>query len=78
MALELVARREVSRVRSAEPKWNAKTLRVSDRNICAEFTRRLQQREGKNVRGNDDKRAGIVRLLDEAGIIVIAPSVAGY
>ena len=38
----LVARREISRVRSAEAERNAKTLRAADGDIGAEFARRFQ------------------------------------
>ena len=56
----LVARGEVCRVGSAKAKRHTKTLRVPNRNICAEFPRWLQYCKRKNIRGNDDERAGIV------------------
>ena len=66
----LIARGEVSRVRSTEPERHSKALSVTDRDVCAEFTRRFQQRQRQNVCGDDNERARIVRLPDDIGIIV--------
>ena len=63
VAFVLIARREISGVRSAEAERHAKTLRAADGDIGAEFARRFQQRERKNIRGDNDERAGFVRSL---------------
>ena len=42
VAFVLIARREISRVRSAEAKRNAETLRAADGDIGAEFARRFE------------------------------------
>ena len=70
VAFVLIARREICRVRSAESEWNAETLRVSDGDVGAEFARRFQQCERKNIRRDNDQRAGVMRLPDEFGVIV--------
>ena len=45
-------------------------MRVPDGDVCAEFTRRFQQRQRQNVCSDDNEHARIVRLPDEIGIIV--------
>ena len=67
--LVLIARRKIGSVWSAEAERNAETLRVSDDNIGAKFSRRLQQRERQNIRGDDDESAGVVRLPNEFSVI---------
>src|SRR2546423_4940282 len=70
VTLVLIARGEVSGVRSAKSEWNAEPLRISNRNVGAEFARRLYQCERENVCRDDDQRAGVVRLLHKLGVIV--------
>ena len=63
MALELVARREESSVRSAISERNSEALRVSDDDVGAPFSRRHEQRQRKQIGRDRDKRLGRVRLL---------------
>src|SRR2546423_7647074 len=56
VALVLIERGKVSRMRSAETEWNAETLRISNRNVSAEFARWFYQRERENVRRDNNER----------------------
>ena len=67
--LYCIARRKKRRVRSAEAERHAEALRVADGDVRAEFSRRLQQRQRQKIRGDDDQRAGVVRLLNEFSVI---------
>ena len=69
VAFVFIARRKISGVRSAKAERNAETLRAADGDIGAEFARRFQQRERKNIGRDDDERAGIVRLPNEFSVI---------
>src|SRR5205085_11902696 len=60
-----VARGEISGMRSAETERNTETLGAADGDIGAEFAGRFEQRQRENVRGNDEKSAGIVRGFGE-------------
>ena len=57
-------------MRSAESQWNAETLRVSDGNVDAEFARRFQQCQCKNIRRDDHECPRIVCLSHKTGVIV--------
>src|SRR2546423_10275132 len=70
VAFVLLSRGKKRGVRSTETEWNAETLCAPDRNIGAEFTWGFQQRERENVRRDNDKRAGGVRLIREMSVIV--------
>ncbi len=70
MPLELLARGEICRVRPAESQRDSEPLRIADGDVGAEFARRFQQCEGKNICRDDDQCAGVVRLPDEIGVIV--------
>ena len=56
-ALEVVARREVARVRAAIADRHAEALRRADDDVGAPFARRRQQREREEVGGDDDMPA---------------------
>ena len=64
-ALELVARREVRRVRAAEAERHAEALRGADHHVGAHLPRRHEQREREQVGRDGDERARVVRLLDQ-------------
>src|SRR6266550_2118658 len=49
---------------------NPETLRVAHRDIGAEFSRWFQERQCKNIRSDNDQRAGIVRLPNEFAVII--------
>ena len=70
MAFVLVAGREIGGVRPTEAKRNTEPLRAPDNNVDIELSWRFQQRKRENVGGNYDKRAGLVRLLNELSVIV--------
>ena len=69
VAFVCIARREIGGVRSAESERNAETLRAADRDIGAEFARRLQQSQRENIGRDDDERAGVVRALRRTFVI---------
>ena len=63
LALQLLAHREVSGVRTTEAHRHAEPLRRPGRDVGAERARRWQERRGQQVLDDDDERAGAVREL---------------
>ena len=63
--LELVARREVRGVRTAETERHAESLRRADDHVGAHLARRHEQREREQVGRDRDARAARVRTLDQ-------------
>ena len=68
-ALELVARGEERRVRSAVAERHAESLRVADADVGAPLARRREQRERQQVRRGDHQRARRVRALGRIAIV---------
>src|SRR3984893_19562390 len=66
----LIAGRKIRGVRPAEAKRNAKTLRIADRNVSAEFARWFDQGKCENVGCDTDQRAGAMCPSNELGIVV--------
>ena len=56
-AFELVFKREISSVRTAEAHRYAEALRVAQRDVRAQLGRRFQQNQAHDVGGNGDNRA---------------------
>ena len=72
VTFELVARGEICRVRPAESQRDSEPLRITDRYVRAEFARRFQQCESKNICCDDDQCTGVVCLSDEISVIVLS------
>ena len=68
-ALEVVARREIGRMRSAAAHRHAETLRRSDDDVGAPFARWRQQREREEIGGDDDVSAGRMHGRRERAIV---------
>ena len=65
VALELIARGEEARVRSAKAERHAEALCGTNRDVRAEFARRLEQREREQVRRNRDSSADLAHGRDQ-------------
>ena len=72
LAHVVVFAREVRGVRPAVTKRNAESLRASDRDVRAEFTRRREYGERENVGGHDGQCAVLFALRKERARVVEA------
>src|SRR3954471_14178355 len=69
VSLESVAGREIGGVRTPETKGHTEALSAAHGNVSAELARRLEQRQGKNVRRNDEQSAGVVSRFGKRFVI---------
>ena len=65
LAGELVAHREVARVRTAEPERHPEALGGADGHVGPELAGRGEQGEGQQVGGDGNQRAAFVRGVDD-------------